>query len=463
MIFTSLDYLLFVVAAFSVYWALPSRMLRNTYLLIGSYIFYGYLHPWLCLLLAGITLVNYGAAQAMEQYPSRKRLWLTLAVVFTLTQLGFFKYFGFFIENISLFAKLIDWRLEDWERDILLPVGISFYSFQAIGYTVDVYRGDLAPRRNIIDFSLFVSFFPQLVAGPIERASHLLPQFELKRSWQWERFYSAWPLLITGYLKKMVIADNVAVFSNKVFALKQPSMFLMFAGTAAFALQIYADFSAYTDIARGSGRLLGFDLARNFNAPYSAVSPPDFWRRWHISFSTWIRDYLYIPLGGSRTASRWQRARTVFVTLGLSGLWHGAAWHFVAWGIYHGMLILLYRALGMGSKWHPRGEAETGISITVMVFFTLIGWSIFRAPSLEWLFSAMTTAETWWPKGDTLVTGLIILLWTAVYSLPMLMFKFVEEDRMKSPLLRAALLGLFLLLIVVFTPEKQQDFIYFQF
>jgi alginate O-acetyltransferase complex protein AlgI len=463
MVFTSLDYIVFLFGAFAVYWALPTKTFRNGLLLLLSYVFYGYVHPWFCLLIAGATLVNYLVTLGMIRFPDHRKALLAAGLAATLAQLGFFKYFGFFKENILLIAQALGVYLDATETDIFLPVGISFFTFQAIGYTIDVYRGGITPRRNLVDFALFVSFFPQLVSGPIERSTQLLPQFEEKRQWQWNRFASAWPLLIFGYLKKLVIADNVSVFANKVFALQHPSMLLLFAGSVAFALQIYADFSAYTDIARGSGRLLGFELTRNFDSPYLSVSPSDFWRRWHISFSTWIRDYLYIPLGGSRVGSATRKGVVLLLTFALSGLWHGPAWHFVFWGIYHAGLLLVYRAAGFEARWTPRTALGTVAARAVMFLAVTFGWTLFRAPDLEWVYDALFEVPVPGLSGDSLTVTLVILSWTALYATPFVLLRYFDEGRRSPSLVRAVLLGFFLMLIAVFSPESQQDFIYFQF
>jgi D-alanyl-lipoteichoic acid acyltransferase DltB (MBOAT superfamily) len=346
----------------------------------------------------------------------------------------------------------------------LLPLGISFYSFQAIAYNIDVYRGNLAPRGNFIDFALFLSFFPRLVAGPIERGANLLPQIEKEPSWQWQSFSAAWPLLICGYAKKVVIADNIAVYVNKVFALQCPSVFLLMAASLAFTLQIYADFSAYTDIARGSARLFGFELMENFKFPYSAISPSDFWRRWHISFSTWIRDYLYIPMGGSRRNHWWKQFLVLLVVLGLSGLWHGAAWHFIVWGLYYGILIYLYRVTGFGSGWSPCTQLGKLAAWALMFFFIVFGWAIFRAPSLSWLVNAISGDAPPMIGEASMVAGLVILIWTSVLAMPFTIFKYLSDNQYADKrTLRVVLAAGLIVLITFFAPELQQDFIYFQF
>ncbi|MCI5207888.1 MAG: MBOAT family protein, partial [Candidatus Electrothrix sp. ATG2] len=244
MIFTSFDYVVFLVIVFLLYWRLNNRRLQNILLLLGSYFFYGYVHPVFCLLIAGLTSVNFFCGIGMRRYEKKRKIFLVISLVISLGVLGFFKYYNFFIDNISYTLMLIGLNFNPNELVVFLPVGISFYTFQALSYTIDVYRKELAPRTNFIDFALFVSFFPQLVAGPIERAKRLLPQIETARVWDSSLFASAWPLLIRGYLKKMVIADNIAIYVNKVYMLKQPSLLLFVACTVGFAIQIYAAFSS---------------------------------------------------------------------------------------------------------------------------------------------------------------------------------------------------------------------------
>lgn len=383
MLFTSFDYILFLVLVFSAYWLIRNKTAQNILLLVVSYIFYGYVSPWFCYLLAASTVLDYSCGVGIAAFPRRKKLFIVGTLCGNLGLLAVFKYFNFFVANFQALGLFENSRA----LEILLPAGISFYTFQSISYTIDVYRGIIPPKRNFIEFALFVSFFPQLMAGPIERAGRLLAKIEKPRIWNTELFLSAFSLFLIGYFKKLVVADNVAVWVDRVFMLEHPSISLLFVGSIGFAIQIFADFSAYTDIARGSARLLGFDLMENFNAPYLATSPSDFWRRWHISFSTWIRDYLYIPLGGSRVTATLKFAWILTVTMGLSGLWHGAAWNFVAWGLYHAGLLFGYHQLGLGGKWEPRGWAATLTAWSVFQTLTIFGWTLFRAPSLGWLWS----------------------------------------------------------------------------
>ena len=254
----------------------------------------------------------------MEAWPDRRRHFLWLSIISNFGMLGFFKYFNFFVENVHAVLAAVGLEVSRPTLGIVLPVGISFYTFQAMSYTIDVYRGELRARRSLLDVAVFISFFPHLVAGPIQRASFLLPQVESTRRFSIEKARTGFLLICWGFFKKLVIADNVGVIANKVFTLADPSFWLLWSGVFAFAIQIYADFSAYTDIARGTSRWLGFELTENFDHPYLARNPADFWRRWNISLSSWFRDYVYIPLGGSRVAgSRW--VRNVLVTFLLSG------------------------------------------------------------------------------------------------------------------------------------------------
>ncbi|HJY33557.1 MAG TPA: MBOAT family O-acyltransferase, partial [Vicinamibacterales bacterium] len=341
MIFHSLDFLVFFLLVVAAYWALGHRA-QNVLLLAASYFFYGYVHPWFLILIGTSTVIDYASARGMERRPDRRRWFMAASIVSNFGMLGFFKYFNFFLDNVHavLAAAGADVALPTLR--VLLPVGISFYTFQAMSYTVDVFRGELRARRSLLDVAVFISFFPHLVAGPIQRASFLLPQVEGERRFSIEKASSGFTLMVWGFFKKLVIADNVGVIANKVFALSDPSFDVLWAGVFAFAIQIYADFSAYTDIARGSSRWLGFELTENFDHPYLARTPADFWRRWNISLSTWFRDYVYIPLGGSREGG-WKWARNVMATFLLSGLWHGASWNYVLWGGYHGLLLVLTR------------------------------------------------------------------------------------------------------------------------
>jgi len=465
MAFTDLSYAIFLPAVFVLYWAVRRKTAQNLVLLGASYLFYGFVHPWFCLLIATSTVVDYFCGLLLdgpERRPGFRKGVLAASLAVNLGMLGVFKYFNFFAENAGALLAGLGIRVEPLLLSVVLPVGISFYTFQTLSYTIDVYRGQMRARRNPIDFAVFVSCFPQLVAGPIERARRFLPQIETPRRWRWEAFFSAVPLLILGFFKKLVVADNLAGFVEQVYMLREPSAYVLLAGTVGFAIQILADFSAYTDIARGSARLLGFELVRNFNAPYLAVSPSDFWRRWHISLSTWIRDYLYIPLGGSRVEGRWRHAWVLIVTFALCGLWHGAQWHFVAWGLYHALLLVVYHQLGFGGRWRPEGVLRLAASWGVMTFLTLAGWTLFRATSLGWLAGAVTHGRLGL-GGDDLYVGTLILGYCLVYTLPWLLYAAVQRFWAHLYWHRVVYHWLLLSLIVLLANRDPEAFIYFQF
>jgi alginate O-acetyltransferase complex protein AlgI len=475
-IFHSLDFVVFFVAVVALYWSLPQRA-QNILLLAASYFFYGYVHPWFLILIAASTFVDYGAARGMEMWPQHRRRFLWLSIVSNFGMLGFFKYFNFFAENVAAALAAVGLTVSEPTLRILLPVGISFYTFQAMSYTIDVYRGELHARRSLLDLAVFISFFPHLVAGPIQRASYLLPQVESTRRFSPERARSGFVLICWGFFKKLVIADNVGVIANKVFALGDPTFYILWAGVFAFAMQIYADFSAYTDIARGTSRWLGFELTENFDHPYMARSPADFWRRWNISLSSWFRDYVYIPLGGSRRGTRvW--IKNVLVTFLLSGFWHGASWNYLLWGFYHGVLLVVTR--GRATTSHGPWPSHAWLvvpQIAGMFVLTCIGWLLFRETEL----SAIVRDVQLSPFGVSEVdrqTGLYLFLLSAIYSLPLWVQSiWVElgrsapaDDAIASPswswprlALQGIACGIALTAVLVFRSRTSLDFIYFQF
>ena len=475
MIFHSLDFVVFFVLVVAVYWCLGHRG-QNVLLLVSSYFFYGYVHPWFLSLIAASTVIDYFSARGMERWPDRKRIFMAASIISNFGMLGFFKYFNFFVENVHAALAAAGMDVGMPVLRVILPVGISFYTFQAMSYTVDVFRGELRARRSLLDVAVFISFFPHLVAGPIQRASFLLPQVEGKRQFSVDRAASGFYLMVWGFFKKLVIADNVGVIANKVFALNDPSFEVLWAGVFAFAIQIYADFSAYTDIARGSSRWLGFELTQNFDHPYMARNPADFWRRWNISLSTWFRDYVYIPLGGSRDGElKW--ARNIMITFLLSGLWHGASWNYVLWGLYHGLLLVLTRAHEMLGKPRtaPRGltlELRHAVQIPVMFVLTLIGWLLFR----ETEFSAIVRDLRLSPFNSTPFerqAGAYLFLLAFGYSIPLWVQSIWVELHRGQPdpaparwpvaTLRAVACGAAFAAILVLRSRTSLDFIYFQF
>ena len=381
MLFNSISFLVFFPAIFLVYWVLPKRP-QNYLLIAGSYFFYAQ-WDWRFLSLILIsTVVDYFAAIAIENSEAevkRKRA-LFISIGTNLSILAAFKYGGFFTENLYALLNSAGISFSKRTLDIVVPVGISFYTFQTLSYTIDVYRRQLRATKDFSEFALFVAFFPQLVAGPIERAAKLLPQMSEERKLTFVRFESGLHLILWGLFKKVFVADNLAAhvvdpILDPVFG---PGGLTLVLGLYAFAFQIYCDFSGYSDIAIGCARCLGFDLSKNFDLPYFATSPREFWKGWHISLSTWLGDYLYIPLGGNRNG---KTARNLLITMLLGGLWHGAAWHFVAWGFFHGILLgawrLRDRILG------PQRRLPFVVAVIGFFQLTCLGWLLFRAEDMS--------------------------------------------------------------------------------
>jgi D-alanyl-lipoteichoic acid acyltransferase DltB (MBOAT superfamily) len=312
--------------------------------LLASYFFYGWWDYRFCGLMLFASLLDYaiGWQISRTRIPRKRRFWLAVTLASNLGLLGFFKYFNFFADSFALWAAAAGLNVSTTTLNIVLPIGISFYTFQTLSYTIDIYRGSFQPRGDVIEYLAFVSFFPQLVAGPIERASDLLPQFSKQRFFKYEAAVEGCRLMLWGFIKKMVFADNLGLIADQIFGRASTASGAELAfGTACFAFQIYCDFSGYSDIAVGTANLFGIRLSRNFAYPYFSQSCTEFWRRWHISLSRWFRDYVFIPLGGSR-GSRRQTFGNVMSTMLLSGLWHGAAWHFVSWGALHGFYLASY-------------------------------------------------------------------------------------------------------------------------
>jgi D-alanyl-lipoteichoic acid acyltransferase DltB (MBOAT superfamily) len=466
-IFHSLEYLVFLAAVLGVYWQLPRRG-QNLFIVGASYVFYGWEHPWFLIPLIASTVIDFSCAIAMEHWPGKRRSFLVIAVGTSVALLATLKYYSFALENVNalLASGHIPPLRDVWH--LALPVGLSFYTFQSIGYVIDVYRGRVNASRHLVEYALYVSFFPQLVAGPIERAAHMLPQYRNRRRFDPEAAFSALGLMLWGFFKKLVIADQCALVANKVFALATPSFPLLWAGVFAFAIQIYADFSGYTDIARASARLLGIGLMENFRQPYLANSPSDFWRRWHISLSTWLRDFVYIPLGGSRcTVTR--NSFNLLATFTLSGLWHGASWNFVLWGVYWGLLILGERVL----VWlRVGGKLPSVVKVVITFALTCAGWLLFRERNLSQLLhdlaqSPFAATVTQWQVGTYLT------LLCAFYALALVAEMILQsrDDRLLDGVQRSrfrfavqtALAILLLSGIIIGRSVVASDFIYFQF
>ena len=474
MVFQSIDYLLFLIVVFAAYWSLPQRG-QNVLLLVASYFFYGYIHPWYCFLIGTTTVMDWACARGMQARPEKKKMFLWMSLCTSFGMLGVFKYCGFFVENFVAVGRLVGLDLNDPVLRIALPAGISFHTFQSASYVIDVFRGKMQARRSLLDYAVFDSFFPQLVAGPIERAGHLLFQVEVKRRFDPWQVRQGLILILWGLFQKKCIADNTAVIVNKVFSLQENSFPVLWAGVLAFGVQIYADFSAYTNMARGSAKLLGFEICQNFNHPYLASSPTDFWRRWHISLSTWFRDYVYIPLGGNRVAP-WLNVRNILITFGLSGLWHGAHWNYVLWGLFHGLLVAGWHLVETRAPAAATGGGRGGHLARVLATFVLVhvGWLMFREENLSHL-SHMLTLSPFSATRETWEAGLYLAVQAVIFSVPMWIFPLVqrwagvEGERLPAPptwkrtMIDTGFAILLVLGLLVYASPLASDFIYFKF
>ena len=394
MLFNSIDFAIFLPVVFSLYWFLANRNLRlqNILLILASYTFYGWWDWRFLSLIAFSSLIDFliGIQLSKTIKKQKRKLLLISSILVNIGFLGFFKYFNFFAENFADAFTLFGGDFEASSLDIILPVGISFYTFQTLSYSIDVYKKKLPPTSDIISFFAFVSFFPQLVAGPIERATNLLPQFYSKRKFNYHKATDGMRQILWGLFKKIVIADNCAELANEIFNnYGDHSSASLALGAIFFTFQIYGDFSGYSDIAIGTARLFGFNLMQNFAFPYFSRDIAEFWRRWHISLSTWFRDYLYIPLGGSKSG-KWLSIRNIFIIFIVSGFWHGANWTFIMWGLIHAMLYIPLFLRGKNrqyttsivaeDKWFPSLKELYQMGSTF--FFTMIAWTFFRSNSI---------------------------------------------------------------------------------
>jgi alginate O-acetyltransferase complex protein AlgI len=426
----------------------------------------------LLLISAGLGLAFFGAHEAIGflAQDRRPKYYLVLSVVFCLAILGFFKYFNFFVGSFQSLMGAVGVRANWALLKIILPVGISFYTFQSLGYVIDVYRGQCPACADFLTFATFDAFFPQLVSGPIERGRNLIPQFEKGADFRESHIQDGLRLILVGLFKKIFVADNCAILANYAFA-PQTTLngYWAVIGVVAFAFQIYTDFSGYTDIARGSARLLGINLMENFKFPYTSRTPSEFWGRWHISLSTWFRDYLYIPLGGNR-GPRWETLRNLTIVMLLAGLWHGAGWIFVLWGAYHGVLLILYRVVppfnrisGKDGVWTWRDV----LAVPLMLLFTLVGWAIFRSPSVSFLSAWFGALGHWdaslglsWESSS---------LWLLFHIVPLILLQVLTwKYRHEASLahvhwLARGLLYTLMILLIVSSGEQDKEFIYFQF
>ena len=394
MLFNSIDFAIFLPIVFILYWFATNRNLKmqNLLIVVASYLFYGWWDWRFLSLIFFSTLVDYaiGLALLHENNQAKRKIFLWTSIVVNLGFLGFFKYYNFFVDNFVSAFSFFGNPINGNSLDIILPVGISFYTFQTLSYSIDVYKRKLEPTKDFIAFSAFVSFFPQLVAGPIERASNLLPQFYKKREFNYANAVDGMRQILWGLFKKIVIADNCAEFANQIFNNSGDySGSTLAVGAVFFTFQIYCDFSGYSDIAIGTSRLFGFNLMQNFNFPYFSRDMAEFWRRWHISLSTWFRDYVYIPLGGSRGGT-WLNIRNIFIIFIVSGFWHGANWTFIVWGalnaLYFLPLLLAKKNrnnLGVVAEGKYFPNFKEFLSILITFYLTVFAWIFFRASSIK--------------------------------------------------------------------------------
>ena len=483
MLFNSIDFAIFLPLVFILYWLLKERNLRVQNLLIvcASYIFYGKWDYRFLGLIIFSTLTDYLIGLGLgkpELNTSQRKGLLFISIIVNLGILGFFKYYNFFIENVTNAFSFLGQDINVQSLNIVLPVGISFYTFQTLSYSIDVYQRKIKPTQDLISFAAFVSFFPQLVAGPIERAAHLLPQFNTKRKFNYNQAVDGLRQILWGLFKKIVIADNSAFYANMIFNNSSNySGSTLILGAFFFTLQIYGDFSGYSDIAIGVARLFGFDLMQNFAFPYFSRDMAEFWRRWHISLSTWFRDYLYIPLGGSR-GGLWMKVRNTFLIFLVSGFWHGANWTFIAWGAINAIcflpLLLLKRnrhhiqVVAQG-KYFP--SVKEALSIALTFSLTVLAWIFFRAENLghaisyiQGIFDSSIISIPALPQPREAVILLVIIVYFLLIEWLGRENKYaIEKIFLKQNRVLRWVYYYSIIYMIVFFAGQEQEFIYFQF
>ena len=487
MLFNSIQFAIFLPIVFLLYWFVFDRFiskskhqlrLQNAFVLVASYVFYGWWDWRFLLLIAFTSFCSWGSGLLIgkAETKGKAKTWMWLNIVLNLGILALFKYYDFFVTE---FAQLFHISTDGLLLKVILPVGISFYTFQALSYSIDVYRGKIAPTKDIVAFFAFISFFPQLVAGPIERATNLLPQFLKKREFLYDNAVDGMRQILWGLFKKIVVADNCAVYVDQVFSTyaEQSGSTLLMAAIF-FTFQIYGDFSGYSDIAIGTAKLFGIKLMRNFNVPYFSRNIAEFWRRWHISLTTWFRDYVYIPLGGSR-ASKSKVIRNTFFIFLVSGFWHGANWTFIAWGAFHAILFLPLILTGKNRKYTNQVAEgrflptlkEMG-QILLTFFLATIGWIIFRSAtisdSIHYIVGICDASLFSVPWMKT-VNSFVLLVGSI---LMMLVIEWLQRNNehglslnktLTHPLVRWGLYLLITLMVFVLQSNKAVQFIYFQF
>ena len=409
--------------------------------------------------------VDYVLARRMAQRPEKRKTFLWTSLALNLGGLMLMRNFGFFAGSLNLLFNNLGLQVN---ATLLAPLGISFYTLKKLSYIIDVYKRTEKPAERFVDFALFVAFFPQIQAGPIDRARNLLAQIKTQREWKADWFYNAWPLLVSGMFKKLVIAAGIGAYVDRIFLLEAPGSILMvLAGAVAYAIQILADFSAYTDLSRGIASLLGFETPENFKQPYSALTPTDFWNRWHITLSLWFRNYIFFSLrrgllraGG--TAASWAAIIPPLVVMVVSGLWHGDGWNFLVWGLMHGLWIMAYQLLGMGGGWKPKNFLSRTAAWLAVMAFLVASWTVFRAPSLGWLWELLREAPLLGSQ-DHLIVVLITLTAAGFYGVLWNLKALTEKAWQRLPILEPLYYTAAAVMTIIYASPGLQDFIYFRF
>lgn len=471
MSFTTISYLFFLPIVFLLYWFVFRKLKwQNLLIVIASYIFYGWWDWRFLILIAFTSLCSFltGIKIGKLRETGCGKFYTALNIVINLLILGVFKYYNFFAESLQNLLTTIGFLADFATLNIILPVGISFYTFQALSYTIDVYRGKIQATHDVISFFAYISFFPQLVAGPIERATNLLPQIQKKRTFNYDQAVDGIEQIVWGLFKKMVVADNCAIYVNSIWCdFSNQNTWSLISGAIFFSFQIYGDFSGYSDIAIGSAKLFGIRLMRNFRLPYFSLSIPDFWKRWHISLNTWFVDYLYIPLGGNRCA-KWKWFRNTLAIFLVSGLWHGANWTFVCWGGYHALLFLPFMISGK-TKTDSSLDVITLKKVSnIIITFVLVvvGWIIFRSSNISEAWNYMYSLVT---NGVSGVNSVTISAYK--YIVILLIIEWLTRDleqplravhSIRFPLLRYIIYLVAVFFVLIFAAPSQ-GFIYFQF
>lgn len=470
MLFVEARFFLFFAIVFGLVWTLRSNQWRKRVLTLASYVFYG-AWDWRFLgLILMVTLVSYlvGQAATWPKEQTKRRKWaLGTGIVFALMVLGVFKYFNFFTDSFTDFAAMMGFNAGHVTLNLVLPVGISFYTFQAISYMVDVHRGAIGARRSFLDVAFYIAFFPQLVAGPIVRASDFIPQMDTARKWSDVAVRASVALFLVGFFKKACVSDNIAPYVDLIFA--DPSAYSalsVVAGVLLYGIQIYCDFSGYSDMAIATAGLLGYKFPPNFNSPYLSANIQDFWRRWHISLSSWLRDYLYIPLGGNRKGNM-RRDVNLMTTMVLGGLWHGASFNFVIWGFLHGLALMVERTWSdlVASRVRPLGALGLLLGTALTFYWVNLAWIFFRAPTLTESLAIAKTYVTLSSEGTQTLPAVVwpFILAISLFHAISYRLKIGEAlARMPAPLF-AISTGALTALALSFVPLGYRPFIYFQF